>query len=700
MLKAKYGWNVAVDGLVLDEDIFNHILKNRGIDDANRFFNMGKETLHDPFLLKDMNKAVSRILLAISADEPIIIFGDYDCDGITAISVLYRALKRLGANVDYDLPDRFSDGYGLNQKAVQKIIEKKYRLVITVDNGITCIEEVRNLQQAKIDCIITDHHEAKDILPEAYAIIHAKLSPLYPWKELAGVAVAYKLACAVCASEHDDLLDLVMIGTIADLMPLKDENQALVNLGLKQLAKTTHPGLKKLIQHSHLDQLNETAIAFKIAPKINSSGRLGKALDAVKLLVTDQDDEANLLIRDIEQNHSTRKDLTEEAFLTCERLMNQSDNVLVISSTNLHEGIIGICAQKMAEKYQKTTCVICFDEEGIGKGSCRAFGGDNILEMLDANVDLLIKYGGHSQAAGLTISESNLTLFKERMNLHSRLASQPILNIDMRLKLSTVTLPTVKTLEKYSFFTGTYLFENLSVRSKSIMAGKHTKLVVMDADRSFEAIIFNNTDYFYLLESGDIVDIVGGLVINQWKNKETLQIMIKDLRCQTFQVLDFRNHPKEVLDPRWLSNETVVINDYYLKNNDNYQIAGNTNINTVILGPFECLPALNKILSKDGLGHIYKTIQNVPTLETTHLASLIGSSEWIAEEAMMIFSELNLIERHGSVIKVLKTDKKRFLDESLTYRRLADTKKTYEFLMEGDLMAIKNQLMKHSEVKL
>ena len=379
MLKAKYGWELSVDGIVADQDIFNHILKNRGIDDADHFFNMGKESLHHPFLLDNMSKAVNRILLAISLNDPIIIYGDYDCDGITAISVLYRALKKLNANVHYDLPDRFSDGYGLNLKAVDDIIQKGYKLVITVDNGITCMDEVEKLQKAGIDCIITDHHEPKGVLPPAFAIIHAKISDNYPWKELAGVAVAYKLAVAVLGNDLDELLDLVMIGTIADLMPLKDENQALVNLGLKQFQKTTHPGLKKLIQHSHLDQLNETAIAFKIAPKINSSGRLGKAKDAVQLLITDSDEEANRLILDIEQNHSTRKDLTEESFITCERVMNIENNVLVIASAELHEGIIGICAQKIAEKYQKSTIVINIDDDGVGKGSCRAFGQDNIL---------------------------------------------------------------------------------------------------------------------------------------------------------------------------------------------------------------------------------------------------------------------------------------------------------------------------------
>lgn len=691
MLKAKYGWELSVDGIVADQDIFNHILKNRGIDDADHFFNMGKESLHHPFLLDNMSKAVNRILLAISLNDPIIIYGDYDCDGITAISVLYRALKKLNANVHYDLPDRFSDGYGLNLKAVDDIIQKGYKLVITVDNGITCMDEVEKLQKAGIDCIITDHHEPKGVLPPAFAIIHAKISDNYPWKELAGVAVAYKLAVAVLGNDIDELLDLVMIGTIADLMPLKDENQALVNLGLKQFQKTTHPGLKKLIQHSHLDQLNETAIAFKIAPKINSSGRLGKAKDAVQLLITDSDEEANRLILDIEQNHSTRKDLTEESFITCERVMNIENNVLVIASAELHEGIIGICAQKIAEKYQKSTIVINIDDDGVGKGSCRAFGQDNILEMLDASKDLLMKYGGHSQAAGLTIEASNIPELIERLNSFSKTSSQPILTIDMEIKIAETSLATVKKLEKYSFFTGSYLFSNLVLVSKMILAQKHTKLLVQDGIKSFEAIIFNHLDYYYLLEPGDIIDMVGGLSINQWKSKESLQILIKDLRCRNFQLLDWRQYQESTLFPTPLSPSTLMIDDTYIENHfDTLKNKLSEKPLTVIVGPFKKAGYINKLLSKDYLAPIYRLIQNKPSIERHQLYPLIGGNPWLVETALKIFCEVELIECQGNSISVLKqTGIKKNLEDSETYRKLKTMKTAYDFYLENSYLVLK-----------
>ncbi len=691
MLKAKYGWELSVDGIVADQDIFNHILKNRGIDDADHFFNMGKESLHHPFLLDNMSKAVNRILLAISLNDPIIIYGDYDCDGITAISVLYRALKKLNANVHYDLPDRFSDGYGLNLKAVDDIIQKGYKLVITVDNGITCMDEVEKLQKAGIDCIITDHHEPKGVLPPAFAIIHAKISDNYPWKELAGVAVAYKLAVAVLGNDLDELLDLVMIGTIADLMPLKDENQAIVNLGLKQFQKTTHPGLKKLIQHSHLDQLNETAIAFKIAPKINSSGRLGKAKDAVQLLITDSDEEANRLILDIEQNHSTRKDLTEESFITCERVMNIENNVLVIASAELHEGIIGICAQKIAEKYQKSTIVINIDDDGVGKGSCRAFGQDNILEMLDASKDLLMKYGGHSQAAGLTIEASKIPELIERLNSFSKTSSQPILTIDMEIKIAETSLATVKKLEKYSFFTGSYLFSNLVLVSKMILAQKHTKLLVQDGIKSFEAIIFNHLDYYYLLEPGDIIDMVGGLSINQWKSKESLQILIKDLRCRDFQLLDWRQYQEGTLFPTLQSPSLIVIDDTYIENHlDTLKNIHSEKPLTVIIGPLKKAGYINKLLSKDYLAPIYRLIQNKPSIERHQLYPLIGGNPWLVETALKIFCEVGLIECQGNSISVLKqTGIKKNLEDSETYRKLKTMKTAYDFYLGNSYLVLK-----------
>ena len=497
MLKSKYIWKPKVEEIVPNNEVFETLLKNRDIDDYDSFFAMGEESLIDPYLLHDILKAKSRIIDAINNQESIMIFGDYDCDGICSISILYRTLKRLNANVHYDLPNRFVDGYGLNMRAVEKIIEMEVSLVITVDNGVTCINEIKELKNHGIDTIITDHHEFGSEMPEAYAIVHTHLSPDYPFKEIAGVMVAFKLAQTLIGEEASEYYDIAMIGTIADLMPLKSENQAIVNLGIEQLKRTRNIGLQKLIEFSNLDIINETAISFKIAPKINSSGRLGRALDAVKLLVTDSYKEVNELILKIEKNHASRKKLTEESFKQCEKLVDPNDKVIVIASDKLHEGVIGICAQKIVEKYQKSSLIITIDNEGFGKGSMRSFGDENILDMLVQNEDLLIRYGGHSQAAGLQIDVDKIPALRKGLNSIALSGSHPILEVDMRVDLCDIKMDTIQFIQDRSFFTASFLFDDLRVVRKQVLGGKHTKLILECHGMKFDALHFNSLEYYH-----------------------------------------------------------------------------------------------------------------------------------------------------------------------------------------------------------
>jgi len=673
VLKAKYAWHARVPGIIPDDRIYEHILKNRGIDDADRFFGMGKEALHDPFLLSGMKAAVARIREAIENREPMMIYGDYDCDGITAISVLYRALKGAGAVVAWNLPNRFSEGYGLNMNAVGELIAAGVKLVVTVDNGISCDKEIAALSDAGIDTIITDHHESKGPLPAAKAIVHAKLSPDYPWKELAGVAVAYKLACAVTGSDLDDLLDLVMIGTIADLMPLDDENQAIVNLGLKQMKNTKFPGLRKLMQSSHLDQLNETAIAFKIAPKINSSGRLGKAHDAVRLLTSDDEGEVSRLIEAVEASHTLRKDLTEDSYLACERLVDPTKSVQVLAARGLHEGIIGICAQKIAEKYQKTTVVINV-EDGVGKGSMRASGEDNVLSLLDGVSDLLVKYGGHSQAAGLTVSEANLPELKRRLSGAGGAGGPPRLEYDMAVKFSSVSLPTVKRLEKYSFFTATFLFSDLLVTAKQTMAGKHAKFVVSDGIKSVEAVVFNDLSLYYNLTVGDRVAIVGGLSVNAWRSRESIQIMIRDCACVHFQVLDYRD-PNQYLEALpHLSNDldTITLDDGFLWRNRPYvETLRRLRPGTVVIAPSYEPAELKRILSKEGFGAWYRILLERQTISREEFQKRTGAPSWLTDAALSAFAELGFLNLTETDAVMQKTGEKKNLADAPTYRALA-----------------------------
>jgi single-stranded-DNA-specific exonuclease len=684
LIKSKYIWKNLTEGIVKNDDVFKTLLKNRQILDYEIYFSMGKESLHDPNLLNDMEKAVSRIKKAIENKEKIIIFGDYDCDGISSIAVCYKTLKKLGALVEYDLPDRFNEGYGLNERAALEIIDKKYSLVITVDNGITCNDEVKLLQDNSVDVIITDHHEPAEIIPKAYAIVHPKLSPNYPYKEIAGVMVAYKLCSALADDDLDDLLDLVMMGTIADLMPLENENQAMVNLGIERAKKTSNIGLRKLIDFSNLDILNVTAIAFKIAPKINSSGRLNKAKEAVRLLVSEDIKEANELIIEIEKNHDLRKKLTEEAFLICEELVDTKDSVIVVASERLHEGVIGICAQRLVEKYQKSTIVITFDEDEVGKGSARSFGDQNILEMLNENSNYLLRYGGHSQAAGLTIEKTQLEAFKKSLNSLKITQNIPELSVDMEVYLSDIEIDTIKNIQDKSFFTATYVVKNLRVSRKQLLNQKHTKLQLETNGQIYDALDFNSLEYYYSLSPGDIVDVCGGLNVNSFRNRENLQIMIKDLACKHLQIFDYR---KEYIQGIEFPNETILLNDsYIIENND--LVERLKTFPTIALLPKEKKYNLNQIIDRKELGKVYVYLEKLDHFTFDDL-NFNQFSEFVFDKALKIFCELGLIENNSNIYHLKNTNLKMDLKTSKTYQSVLEMWKNIDFIYQNDLKVLK-----------
>ncbi|XMB72549.1 single-stranded-DNA-specific exonuclease RecJ [Mycoplasmatota bacterium WC30] len=681
MLESKYVWKIKSEGIIPNDQIFPKLLKNRNIDDYESFFAMGKESLIDPYLLNDMEKAKSRVLKAIDNHEKIMIFGDYDCDGISSISLLYRALKKLDADVYYDLPNRFLDGYGLNMRAVEKMHDLEIKLVITVDNGVTCNKEIDELNRLGIDSIITDHHEIGEFVPNAYAVIHTHLSENYPFKEIAGVMVAFKLAQALIGDEAEEFYDLAMIGTIADLMPLKNENQAIVNLGLKRLQNTKNLGLEKLIKFSNLEIINVTAISFKIAPKINSSGRLGKALDAVRLLVTDSPKEVNELILKIEKNHSSRKKLTEESFKQCEKLVNPDDNVIVIASDKLHEGVIGICAQKIVEKYQKSTLIITIDSEGIGKGSMRSFGNENILDMLHINQKYLLRYGGHSQAAGLQLKQENVDDLRSGLNSISLSGSVPILEVDMKIDLCSIEIETIQYIQDRSFFTASFLFNDLRVSRKQVLGGKHTKLILDCHGLKFDALHFNSLEYFHSLENGDRINIIAGLSVNNYRNNKKIQLMIRDIECKDLQVLDLRNAYDYPNDKKWIVGNYLEVNDMVIVNDElNDFITNNKDIKTIVLGPRKTKANFNKIVNKRELGKIYTMLKEIGEFKLEVLLRRIEYNQLILKYAIKIFIELELIVKNEDYYLVKENAIKNELQNSFTYNKLLEAKKMIDFI--------------------
>jgi len=698
LLKSKYLWQTRVKEVVPNEKIFSTLLKNRNIDDFESFFSMGKEDLNNPYLLNDMKKAKDRILDAIKNKEKIMIYGDYDCDGICSIALLYRTLNSLGADIEYDLPNRFIDGYGLNMRAVERIIDLNIKLVITVDNGVTCNDEVEVLKNAGIDTIITDHHEIGENLPNAYAIVHSHLSPDYPFKEIAGVMVAFKLAQALIGEAAEEYYDLVMIGTIADLMPLREENQAIVNLGIVKLRKTKNIGLQKLIEFSNLDIINVTAISFKIAPKINSSGRLGKAMDAVQLLVTEDYREVNDLILKLEKNHSSRKKLTEESFKLCEKLVNPNDKVIVIASDKLHEGVIGICAQRIVEKYQKSSLIITIDSEGIGKGSMRSFGNENILELLHANSQYLIRYGGHSQAAGLQVKGNDIDDLKQGLNAIALKGNTPILDIDMELDICNVDISTIQMIQDRSFFTASFLFVGLTVIRKQILGDKHTKLILDCHGMKFDALHFNSLEYYYSLENGDEINLVAGLTVNNYRNNKKIQLMIKDIECNEFQVLNLRDSVNYQEELSWITGKYCEINDaLVLDKGINEIISNSKSVKTIVLSPRKTKININKLINKRELGKIYQMLKEIKEFKLDVLLRRIEYNQIDLKYAIKVFIDLDLIEKNDEyyIIKenVLKTD----LQNSPTYVKLEEAKKVIDLIYYDFLSHIRTYFKEKME---
>lgn len=387
------------------------ILVNREIIEDEKieiFLNPTRNDFYDPFLMPDMEKAVERILKAINTKEKVMIYGDYDVDGITSITVLKKFLNDRGLKTGHYIPNRLEEGYGLNKNAIEEIIQQKYTLMITVDCGISGIEEIDICNKLGIDTIITDHHEQLEELPKAYAIIDAKRKDnKYPFRGLAGCGVVFKLIQAISKrlglddKEYLKYLDIVCVGTISDIVPLVDENRVIAKLGLKLVAQTRNIGLRTLIIESGYKKIDSNTISFGVAPRINACGRMGYQEEALKLFLTNNIEEAREITNNLNkyniQRQAKEKEIFEQAIKELEKEDIDNLNSIVLCGNNWHHGVIGIVASKLTEKFFKPTILICF-EDNIGKGSGRSLPGFDLHEALVQSSEFLDKYGGHEMA--------------------------------------------------------------------------------------------------------------------------------------------------------------------------------------------------------------------------------------------------------------------------------------------------------------
>ena len=539
----RYNLNKVIGKIIVNRHVVND-------EDVRIFITPTRDDFHDPFLFKGMDIAVERIIKAINNKEKILIYGDYDVDGITSTTVLKKYLMDRGISVDTYIPNRLHEGYGLNKNAIDTIKERNIDLIITVDCGISAIEEVDYAVSLGMDVIVTDHHEVGEKLPNALAVIDAKRKDnTYPFRSLAGVGVVFKLIQALSIKleikpeEYLKYLDLVCVGTISDIVPLEGENRTIAKLGLMLIKVTRNLGLRELIKSSGYKEIDSNTISFGVAPRINACGRMGHEEKSLKLFLAEDLESATKITKELNEyntlRQSTEKAIYDEAIQEIDRNHLDEKNSIVLGGKGWHHGVIGIVSSKVTDKYYKPSILLSFEDD-IAKGSGRSVPGFDLYEGLTKCEDLLEKYGGHSMAVGLTLKKENLEKFKERFEQIAKEKNikelVPIIYIDDELKLKDINMDLVKGLSILEPFgeankVPLFLIRNLKIDSiRALSEGRHLKLTLRDENFVINAIGF---ELGYLAEEyriGDRIDVVGTLEINSFNGFRSIQINMKDIR--------------------------------------------------------------------------------------------------------------------------------------------------------------------------
>ncbi|WP_147532468.1 single-stranded-DNA-specific exonuclease RecJ [Bacillus marasmi] len=579
MLKSKSRWMVRQT----NEEKVQHIQKelaisplvasllvNRGIEcveEAQKFLYTKDQSFHDPYLLKDMDKAVSRIKYAIENQEQIYIFGDYDADGVSSTTVMMKTLQDLGAKVHYYIPNRFTEGYGPNEAAFKNLASSGVSLIITVDTGISALHEAQVAKDLGVDLIITDHHEPGPTLPEAYAIIHPKLpDSTYPFRELAGVGVAFKLAHALYGKVPEHLLEIVLIGTVADLVSLTGENRLIVTRGIQKMKTTTNIGLQALLKLASVNpaMINEETIGFTLGPRINAAGRLESADIAVDLLLTEDENEAITIAEEMEQLNKERQaivnQIAEEAIKEVEENYPISENaVLVIGKEGWNAGVIGIVASKLVERFYRPTIILSYDlEKGLAKGSARSIAGFDLFQNLSTCREILPHFGGHPMAAGMTLKMEDVDELRGRLNA---LAKQqlteedfiPVVNIDTAVSLTNIDLKAIEEMQMLSPYgvdnpKPKVLIDSVELETIRKIGSEqnHLKVTLAESSAKLDGVGFGLGHLFEHIAPNAKLSVIGELSINEWNNMRKPQIFLADMAVASWQLFDFRGNKKQI----------------------------------------------------------------------------------------------------------------------------------------------------------
>ncbi len=542
---------------------FLRLLASRGIttsEELEKQIDSHPTLFHDPFLLYDMEKAVSRIREAIESQEIILIYGDYDADGITSTLIIFETLSLMGANVRYYLPDRFIDGYGPNLEKYQVFIDDGVHLIITCDNGVSGHEAIEYANHSGVDVIVTDHHQIKETIPNAYAVIHPQHpNGNYPFKDLSGAGVALKLVTALIEEVPEDAIELAMIGTIADMVSLNDENRTIVISGLNHIKYSERIGIIKLCENLDipLNQIDADIIGFQIGPRLNSTGRLAGAELGLQLLLTTEEKEAETIINKVEALNNQRRKICEEIYTDVSERLNSVESlpdIIIEAASEWHPGVLGIVASRILNTYHRPVILFHYDATTkTYKGSARSSENVNIFKLLSSVSENIKYFGGHGQAAGMTIEASQWGSFKKHITLESSHIRNQIIKptdliVDIPLSIEDVTVDFFDEIEQLGPFgmgnpKPKFLFDDVVLKQKRIIGnqGQHIKLITSDDTMGELTVIgFSKAEQCKELNESNNVSMVGSLNKNEWNQKVSIQLQLEDIGIKGIQWIDCR----------------------------------------------------------------------------------------------------------------------------------------------------------------
>ena len=703
------------------------LLFERGIQDEEslkKFLEPSLEDLHDPYLLHDMDKAVERIRQAIEEGENILIYGDYDADGMTSASIVKESLEQLGAECRVYLPNRFTDGYGPNASVYKYFIEQEgISLIVTVDNGVAGHEAIELAQSMGVDVIVTDHHSMPETLPDAYAIVHPEHPDAdYPFKYLAGCGVAFKLACALLEEVQVELLDLVAIGTIADMVSLTDENRIMVQYGLEMLGHTQRIGLQEMLDMAGIaaNEVTEETVGFQIAPRLNALGRLDDPNPAIDLLTGFDDEEAHEIALMIHQKNEERKEIVQSIYEEAKTMVDPEKKVQVLAKEGWNPGVLGIVAGRLLEELGQTVIVLNI-EEGRAKGSARSVEAVDIFEALDPHRDLFIAFGGHAGAAGMTLEVEKLSDLSQVLEDYVRekvadASGKNKLNLDEELDLETLSLETVKSFERLAPFgmdnqKPVFYIKDFHVESARTMgAGNaHLKLKIFKGEASFEVVAFGQGRWATEFSQTKNLELAVTLSVNQWNGQTALQLMMVDARVEGVQLFNIRG--KNAVLP-----EGVPVLDFSgevpdLANSDAVVVKTIPEDITLLKTIFQehhfsavyFKNDIDKAYYLTGYGtreqfaKLYKTIYQFPEFDIRYklkdLAAYLNIQQILLVKMIQVFEELGFVTIKDGVMTVNKEAPKREIGESQIYQNLKQIVKDQEMMALGTVQEIYDFLM-------